>query len=395
MKQIGILLLVLFSYSAFAQTELQTIKKANELIADKKYETAFTLLDKFDPDNNKPDIVLLKQEILLGYFVTSLMHQAFSLKDIDKSEDILDYRGKDGVSDVHMFQADSILEGLITRHPANCKLYKALGDYYYEVHLKYGGRWLKEDSELFPLMETNFKKAVDGNCAEFMTYYSLGYINLVQEKTAESIPWFLKSIALNKEHASSHYNLAYAYLFTDDRANALTHAKNALELYQGAEYKSDAAQMVAQIYTELGENSNALTYHEKAFEIDPGNYNNNRSLLGLYVKQNHKKAGEMTRQFFDRAPDNPTIYNDLEAIYLDNKKDKDLIAFYNSQLPLYKQNEKVLGGLNFYLAQLYIRSDKKVAKEHFIKSRSHFEKVFENDHEVFAVIAQGLEQCEK
>ncbi|MUP40057.1 tetratricopeptide repeat protein [Labilibaculum euxinus] len=395
MRKIIILLLTLLSLSVFGQTEIETIKKANDFIAEKKYETAFNLLDKLDPANDKPDVVLLKEDILLNYFVTSIMHQMFALTDINKDEDILDYRGKEGSFSMHMFQVDSILTRLTKIYPTNCKLNKGLADYYYEVHLKYGGRWLKDDKELFPLIQTNFQKAIDGNCADYLSYYVLGYINLVQEKNKECIPYFLKSIELNDKYASSHYNLAYAYLFTDDRENALKYAKNSLDIYNDREYKSDAARMVGQIYTELKDDKNALTYYEMADKIDPENYYNIKPILNLYLKTNNKKANETTKAFFNLAPVNPTIYNDLEEIYFSNKKDNELIDFYKSQSSEFKDDKKVQGSLNFYLARIYLETDKKVAKDYFIKAKQEFEKVFEKDHAVFNAIEEGLEQCEK
>lgn len=395
MRKITTLFLTFLSLTVFGQTEIETIKKANDFIAEKKYETAFNLLDKLDPTNDKPNIVLLKEDILLNYFVTSIMHQMFALTDIKKDEDILDYRGKEGSFSMQMFQVDSILTRLIKIYPTNCKLNKGLADYYYEVHLKYGGRWLKDDKELFPLIQTNFQKAIDGNCADYLSYYVLGYINLVQEKNKESIPYFLKSIELNDKYASSHYNLAYAYLFTDDRENALKYAKSSLELYNDREYKSDAARMVGQIYTELKDDKNALTYYEMADKIDPENYYNIKPILNLYIKTNNKKSDETTKAFFNLAPENPTIYNDLEEIYLSNKKDNELIDFYKSQFSAFKDDNKVQGSLNFYLARIYLETDKKVAKDYFIKAKQEFEKVFDKDHPVFNAIDKGIEQCKK
>ncbi len=394
MRKIISLFLIFFSFTVFGQTETETINKANNFIADKKYETAFNLLEEFDPNNDKPDIVLLKEEILLNYFVTSIMHQLFAITDIKKNEDIIDYRGQEGLFSMKMFDVDSIFTRLIKIYPNNCKLYKGLGEYYYDVHLRYGDNWLKNNREQFKLIETNFQKAVDGNCADYLSYYVLAYVNLAQGKNEESIPYFLKSIEKNKTYASSHYNLAYAYLFTDDRENALKYAKSSLELYNDKEYKSDAARMLGHIYLELKDDKNALTYFEIADEIDPGNYYNINPLLNLYVKTNNKKANETTKIFFNLAPANPTIYNDLEFIYFSNEKNKELIDFYKSQFPLYVNDGKVQGSLNFYLARIYLDTDKRLAKDYFIEAKEVFEKVFDKNHDVFEAIAEGLKQCE-
>lgn len=395
MRKITNLFLILFSITSFGQSEKETIKKVNDFIADKKYETAFNLLDKFDPTNDKPDIVLLKEEILLNYFVTSMMHKMFAITDIKKNEDILDYRGKEGSFSMQMFEVDSILTRLIKTYPNNCKLYKGLADYYYDAHLRYGGHWLKEDTELFELMQINFEKAIDGNCADYLSYYVLGYSNLAQEKNKESIPYFLKSIEMNKTYASSHYNLAYACLFTDDIENALKYAKTSLELYNDKGFKSDAARMVGQIYTKLKDDKNALIYYEIADEIDPENYYSIKPILNLYVKTNNNNTQKITKIFFNLAPENPTIYNDLETIYLNHDKGNDLIEFYKSQFSKFKDDKKTQGNLNFYLARIYLDTDKKLAKEYFIKAKVVFEKTFDKEHAVFKVIDEGLKQCKK
>ena len=395
MKKVSILILAFFCLTVFGQTEIEIINKANSFIANKKYESAFNLLDSFDTDNNMPDIVLLKEDIVLNYFTTSIMHQVFALKDLKKNENIMDYRGKEGAFGMQMFQVDSILERLIKIYPDNCKLYKGLGDYYYDVYLKYGGEWLKNDSELYELMHTNFQKAVDGNCADYLSYYVLGYVNIVQKRYIECIPHFLKSIEKNTAYATSHYNLAYAYLFADDKQNALKYAKNAFDLYIDQEYKSDAARMLGQIYTELNEDKKALENYELADKIDPENYYNIKPLLNLYVKTGNKMSDKTTKSFFNLAPTNPTIYNDLVYIYISNNQINRLVDFYKSQLVAFKDNGKVQGNLNFYLGQIHIDIDKKVAKEYFLKAKAIFSKVFDKSHQVFEAIEDGLTQCEE
>lgn len=390
-----LILLSSLGFAACGQTETEVLKKANSLIVDKKYESAFKLLDSFDPKNKKPDVVLLKEDIVLNYFVTSIMHQMFALKDLQKNENILDYRGKKGSFYMQKFQVDSILENLIKVYPTNCKLYKGLGAYYYEVYNKYNGQWLKEDGELLKLMQTNFQKAVEGNCADYLSYYILGFINVSQEKYKESIPYFLKSIELNKNYADAPYNLAYAYLYTEDRPNALKYAKVSLDLYTDQTYKSDAARMLGQIYTEMEDNNNALVYFTLADKIDPGNYYNIKLLLDLYVKTGNKDLDQTVKRFFNLDPTNPTIYKDLEEIYYTYKKQNDLIDFYKSQLLVSKDNDKVQGNLNFFLGKIYIDSDKKLAKEYFLKAKEIFGKVYKSDHQVFVAINEGLKQCEK
>lgn len=392
--KITLLLLIFLSLKIFGQSETETIKKAKTLIADKKYESAFKVLESYDPNNGKPDIVLLKEDIVMNYFVTSIMHQMFALTDLKKDEDIMDYRGKEGSFGMQMFEVDKILDSLIKVYPENCKLYKGLGEYYYDVHIKYGGKWLKDDNQLFNLMETNFQKAIDGKCDDFLSNYIIGYVKLAQEKYKESIPYFLRSIEMNNDYTSSHYNLAYAYLYTDDRENALKYAKNSLNQYTDTTYKSDAARMIAQIYVELKDDKNALTYFELAGKIEKGNYYNIKPLLNLYIKSGDKKEKETAIEFFNLEPTNPTIYIDLEGIYYSNKKENELKDFYISQLSAFKDNNKVQGNLNFYLGKIYIDTDKKLAKKYFLNAKDIFNKVYDKDHQVFKAIEDGIKKTE-
>jgi tetratricopeptide (TPR) repeat protein len=223
----------------------------------------------------------------------------------------------------------------------------------------------------------------------------LGYIKLVQEKYKESIPYLLKSIELKNDNASSHYNIACAYLYIEDRENALKYAKNSLDLYTDQVYKSDAARMIGQIYTELKDDKNALINYELANKIDSGNYYNLKPLLYIYVKTNNIKEKETTKLFFKIAPDNPTIYEDLGNIYYNTEKLNELTTFYKEQLKEIKDNPKVEGNLNFYLGQIFIDSDKKLSKEYLLNAKKIFSKIYDKDHQVFKTIDEGLKQLDK
>lgn len=394
-KLMTIVITILFSLTVFAQTESATIEKANELIANKKYESAFKMLQDFDNKDEKPDIALLKEDIALNYFVTSIMHQMFAFKDLEKDENIMDYRGKNGSFGMYSFAVDSILSKLIIVYPDNYKLYKGLGDFYYEVQQKYAGQWFKDDKTISDLIIKNYQVVIDHKLADDKVYYATGFQFLSMNKNKEAIPYFLKSIELKNDLANAHYNLAYAYLFTDDRENALKYAKNSLELYKDAELKCDAARMIGQIYTELNDNKNAIEFYEIADKIYPENYYNLHPLLALYFKTDNPKKAEMTNSFYNLAPDKPTIYNDLGNIFYENNKINELIEFYKSKLLIYKDDKKISGNLNFYLGRLYLDSDKTIAKDYFLTAKSIFTTIFDKNNQVFNVIDEAIKQTKK
>ena len=131
-----LMLLAVFCIPVSGQTEKEILSKATDLVANKKYSSAFKTLKDFDPKDEKPDIVLLEEDIALNYFVTSMMHQMFAFKDLEMNEDVMDYRGKEGVYDMFNFTVNEILDKLIKKYPTNYKLNKGLADFYSDVLLR-------------------------------------------------------------------------------------------------------------------------------------------------------------------------------------------------------------------------------------------------------------------
>lgn len=391
-KIMTIALSILFMLTVYAQNESVMLEKINGLIKEKKYETAFETLQDFDSKNENPNIVLLKEDIALNYFVTSIMHEMFAFKDLKENEDIMDFRGKTGSFGIYSFSIDSALNKLIQTYPDNYKLYKGLGDFYYQVQLKYGGNWLKDEKTLADLILKNYQVAIDHKIADDKVYYATGIQYLTQSKYKDAIPFLQKSIELNNDFADAHYNIAFAFLYSEDRESALKYAKNSLELYKNAELKSDAARMIAQIYSELKDNNNAIKYFELADKIDNGNYYNLKPLLTLYVETNNPKKEEVLNSFYNLAPDKPTIYNDLGNIYYENKKTDELIELLKSKLEIYKNENKILGNLDFYIGRLYLESDKKTAKEYFLKAKTIFTTIYDKNNQVFKAIEDGIKK---
>ncbi len=396
MKRLLFICLIFSALACQAQQETDIIAQANQLVAEKKYESAFKLLQNFDPNNEKPDVFLLKEDILLNYFVSSLMHQAFALMDIKKNEEIMDYRGKEGSYSMYFIEIDSVLLRLIKKHPDNCKLYKGLGDFYYDADSKYGGQWLMDEAELQEAILTNYQKAIAGGCADYDAYFAMGITCLKLEKEASAIPYFRKALELDPNSVGSIYNLGYAYIVTGQYDSALYCAKTALDLYRNNKtYKGDAAMMAGRACSGLEDYSNALKYYELACKYCPNDFYKLKDLLGIYLVTHNKKAAKTTKEIFALAPENPTVYQGLEEMYSTYGNISDLVAFYKSQLPGYKKNARVVGNLYFYMANICLDIDKAIAKDYFLQARESFRKVYGKDHYVFGVIEEALKSCEQ
>jgi tetratricopeptide (TPR) repeat protein len=380
-----------FSTFAQAQKDHEVITKAKAYVTDHKYESAFKTLQDYDPSNSKPDIVLYKEDIALNYFLTSIMHQMFSFKDIPKDENIRGYRGQNGTSTMYLFAADKILDSLLNLYPDNYKLYKGLGDYYYQVYLKYGEHWLIKQDELFSKIENDYKIAIDHKLGDFQSYYALGYVMVSRGSYKQGIPYLEKSLQFDNNSADAHYNVAYAYLYTEDPQNALKHAKAAIKLYQDTAERADAARMTAAIYAAMKNYKKAADYGELSNSIEPHNYYTLKNLLDYYLKDKYEyRIKATTEELYNLGPEKPTIYNDLSDIYMDNERVPDLIQFFREKIPKAADNKVQLGSIYFYLGRLLIDVDKKEAKDDILKARDILSQVYPKDHQVFKVIEDTL-----
>lgn len=391
MKHIFTFVLLFAWIYSLAQTD--ALEKANALINEKKYESAYMVLDEADPSNQDPAITMAKTDLFLNYFVTSIMHQIFALKDLEPDEDLMDIRGSDGSYSMFAFAPDSVLLRLIERYPENYALRKSLGNYYHEVHLKYTQNWLEPDTIVIRRFFENYKLAFDNGVFDYWSLYGMGYAYLLKQEYEKAIPFFEQSVSLKDDEAPTHYNLAYAYLFTDQREKCIESAGKALKLYDYPAYKADAARMIAVCWTELDEPEKSLEYYLQANEIQPEDYYTLKPLLELEVRLDKKTYPERTREFFLLAPGNPTIYQDLIGIYMDYDKAGELLDFLDSQHKTYKDDNKVNGNLYFYKAVIqYDMEDFKMSKTNFEKARAIFKEVYAPGHRVFNVIDSYTEE---
>ena len=371
----------------FSQTEKDILKKAQDDIANKKYETAYNLLDSFDPGNRKKDVVLLKEDIALNDYVETYNHQKFAFKDLSSSEKIKDFRGKTSDQKLHVFKINKVLDSLVKIYPDNYLLYKGLGDYYYEVHLKYGNSWLVPDKELISLIENDYKTALGDKIGDFETNYRLGLIYVIDDNYQAGIPYFIKATQINDSSADAHYNLAYAFLNVNDTDNALRHSLVAAKLYRDSSEKGDATRMVAVIFGEKGMQKKAIEFMELSNRIAPHNYNTLKILVDMYLKvDNHKKEREVTEDFYKLGVEKPTIYNDLIDIYASNGKQKQLISFFQSQIKPANSDLIQLGSLYFNIGKLYAPTDKDLAIENLTKAAQVFSTVYKPENPVFKLI---------
>lgn len=380
---------ILFSLLSVVTLQAQNtiINEANALIADQKYATAYEYLKDRDPNDMDPDVAISKSNLLLNYYIKTRQFQEFGLKDLAPNQDLHQLRENNATVRMFVYKPDSILNKLIRQYPTNYKLRNALGNFYYEVHLKYPEDWLLPDSVVVLNMKNNYEEANNNEVFDYWSLFGIGYAYLLEDEYEKAIPYLKKSTELNSSYSLSHYNLAFAYSNTDQPHECLASAQKAFELQVMPEYKAEAARLIAMTYEDLKEDKKALEYYRIANQTLPNDYNTLSLLLALEIKLNDVQYKKHANQLFYLDPDNPVIFQDLLKMYSENEKETEFIEMMEDLKPLFRQNIPVMANILFHQAIAQYETEEWVsAKINFERARSLFRNLYSSGHSVFKVI---------
>ena len=363
------------------------VNKANALIANQKYASAFEYLRAGDPNDRIPDIAISKSNLLLNYYIKTNQYQEFGLKDLTPNQDLHQFRESNATVRMFTYKPDSILNKLIGENPTNYKLRNALGNFYYEVHLKYPEDWLLPDSVVVQYMKNNYEEAYNNGVYDFWSLFGIGYAYLLEDEFEKAIPFLRKSTELNDNYSLSHYNLAFAYSNTDQPQECLKSALKAYELQILPEFKAESARLIAMTYEDLKDDKKALEYYRISDQIQPNDYSTLSLMLALEIKLNDFQCRNHTVQLFSLDPDNPVIFQDLLKMYSENEKEKEFIEFMEDMKPKYRQVIPVMANILFHQAIAQYEIEEWVAaKINFERARSLFRNLYSANHSVFKVI---------
>ena len=226
--------------AAWAQTNIAILQKAATLTADRKYESAFQLLDKYDPRNERPAVLLLKEELALRYHVGQTAYRKFSFRDLRLTDNLETFRSPDSTYTTYTLPLGRALRILKQRYPNDYKLNRGLADYYLAVQQCDCAEQNKTEDDLFPLIIKNYEVAHEHGFGDYVSYFALGYSFQRLGMFRESVAPFLRSIELYKAYPEAHLNLAFVYLELKEFEKAREQAQQATALFPDAQHKSDA-----------------------------------------------------------------------------------------------------------------------------------------------------------
>jgi tetratricopeptide (TPR) repeat protein len=372
--------------------EPAALAQAAKLEAAKQYEAAYQVLDKADPKDQQPAVFLQKEKILLDYYLITLSFQGFGLKNLGPKETVQQLRGQtEGQYSMHLVDIPKQLAQLQKRFPQDYRLRKGLGDYYYRAMLCHCGERDKSDEQLLKLVLDNYNQAHAHQVGDFMSYYAVGYAHLVQGESEPSLAPFEKSIALNPDYPTSHYNLAYALMQLKKPAEATVQAQTALRLYTDPPLKADAAHMLGVLYRQQQKPEEARQAWLQSLEIQPQKYASFRSLLELAVSTHAPDATTWATRLYQLNPADDEMFVDIMDIYQAQNQWAEAEAFFSSQVPKAPAEPAAQGLLHFYLAILNMQLKRpQVARPHFLAAQTELRKVMKPSNQTFQAIDKGL-----
>ncbi|UYZ58308.1 tetratricopeptide repeat protein [Hymenobacter latericus] len=389
---LGAVLVLLGAGPLRAQTEAAVLARAEALIGQKKYESAYRALEQFDPKNAHVAVVLKKEAIALNYYLLSLNLEVFGLRDLGPGEQVAQLRGKPGKYGSYQLPVAQVLGALKRRHPTDYRLDLGLGHYYYTLQQCGCGRQRFADDELLQKAQQYYAAAHAHQQEDYESRFATGFMLLREKQLAAAVPELERSVALNAQYPNAHYNLAYAYAALGRPAEALPHARQAAALYQVAEYKADAEGMAAALEQQLqgGPAPNLPGTREQA-SAAADTYAALREQVAAAVAGKAPNVRELTLKLFRLDPDNDAMYADLMDIYQAHNQFPALEVFFREQLPTAPQTPTAQGMLHFYVAILNMQLGRPAAAyPHFQQADTHLRQVAQADNPLFDTIRRGL-----
>ncbi|MCR4811038.1 MAG: hypothetical protein K5867_00345 [Bacteroidales bacterium] len=307
-----VLLLPMF---LLAQKESSVLKKADKMVASRQYESAYRLLDEYDPANDRVAVVLKKEDILLNYFAQSINHKVFSLKDLDEGETLQSVRQSFEMGNLYVFNADSVIRRLLVSHPGDCRLLNGYVSYMEALLGDYGfDFWSSSmDSSLslmFQAASVSCNNAAA--CCQLGLYYH--YYGVLD--SASCYYRLATTLCDTLWHAVFNLGLIEFYDMSM-QTEGLRDLHKSLKGYSIPFYKARVARALGIIYDEeLHIPDSAHKYYSMAVDIDGDDMTNCMFLAIFYASRNDQRVFDAMRDAWRAGIEHDVLWDNLEWMFM-------------------------------------------------------------------------------
>ncbi|MBT2556461.1 hypothetical protein J7E24_01545 [Hymenobacter sp. ISL-91] len=231
-----------------APTQAATLRQARQLVLERRYNSAWQLLSRLDPRNTDPAVVIEKADLALRYYTNTDQLRRFAFRDLkllDLAPDSLRQLGLDSLR--YRFAVRQVLERLQRRYPANYRLSRALGDYYYTVQQCDCAEAGIGEDEVFLRTITEYQQAHAHGQGDYLSYFALGYAYQRLGRFQASLAPFERSLKLRPRNPTVHLNMAFVLLELRELEQARKQAQLAQQFFPDAHRKEDAGFLLKEI----------------------------------------------------------------------------------------------------------------------------------------------------
>ncbi|MBV8142223.1 MAG: tetratricopeptide repeat protein [Verrucomicrobia bacterium] len=200
---------------------------------------------------------------------------------------------------------------------------------------------LQRLGEVDPLL----KKAADnaGNDGNIYTKIADDYV--LVDQVASAIPFYLRTLELNKDNAEVRYKLAQSFLKTGQRDQAI---RSLEEMVKANPLKFEIYEFLARLYEEAGNKERALANYEQALLLAPNQPENYLHTAGVQLELKQYDQAISTLEEAKRRFAIPQITYSLAITLSTAKRYSEALPIFEAALQEAKANQEELLDGSFY-----------------------------------------------
>ena len=383
----------LAAYSGASPSCRAALEQALDLMAKGKWRSALAVLDAFDPNNADPYSLAMKTKLFLDGYIRSDMHRSFEIRDLGPGEDVATLRQTEQDGDLIAFDPQTLVEAQASaKTVVPAVLSKELGDYYYDVQLRWSGQWLESDEAIYTTSLENYQKAYEGGIYDADSLQNQGEILMRFERAAEAEPLFGKSVELDPAKAASRYNFAICLMLIGKKVAALDQLDKAIDLLPNPSSRFEAIALGARTAAEAGDALRSESYLARGEELLP--QDPSPGLLRHYIAVEYQDAAAADAAadgLMSRYSNNPSVIRALISTWYGSGKQGEAQAFLERTIAR-TSDDLSLGALKFYIAVLLSQGEPAEAERTrglsmLAEAEEHMKKASPDDEAVFQAIA--------
>ncbi len=336
-------------YSGADKSTKKLLQKADDFIAQEKYDSAFKTLDSKENEY----IIAKKTEICINYFVQSIGHRMFAFKDLENGETIMDLRKNGGEFTMFMYDPVEIIQSYTGKNGEKPILNLALGLYYDDILYRYPGVWFSSDKEVAENAIKYLQRALD---QKFFTDKSLSELSFLYSKAGQ-FENSNKVLKFKKEQKIQFtkddlYNYGVNSYYSGDYDIAIEYlTKSETEYKDNPEYLFDVYYMLSNCYIGKKDYKNAKTSLAECKKFFPQDNRITASLISLSAAQNDKsEAVKTAKELFATAPKNKAVTQTIIKTFENADVYSWLPDFFDSCIADYKKDSHALENLYYHYA---------------------------------------------